>query len=344
VGRGAEAGSCPSNLAALKPAGLLSTRSKPVQTAPRMRPLRSCCAPPLCTWTCCTTALATAHTRSPLRTPSERAEAADQCWTSGRARGCWRCWRRGAGTRSLCIVLLQGVQVFATRGVQTLSLLACTPALCAATTGLLHRPPSRREFSRVRRLAPWRSSPGAWWLPRAAQRCGTSPSWPSGRTSSAVRPSACGHSLRCTLPALKLGCWNLEGRVPGSPSGAAPTAGVYAGMHLGGSRAAVVVTEIFDSELLGEGALPTMRHATAHLLEARSAGLWVSISQAGCTLHASRTAVTAASVCLYSGTGVGCAVLRELQRADSWAPCEDMQTGFGAMPKARPGGGWSYSR
>lgn len=113
-----------------------------------------------------------------------------------------------------------------------------------------------------------------------------------------------------------LGCWNLEGRVPGSPSGAAPTAGVYAGMHLGGSRAAVVVTEIFDSELLGEGALPTMRHATAHLLEARSAGLWVSISQAGCTLHASRTAVTAASVCLYSGTGVGCAVLRELQRAD----------------------------
>jgi len=64
-----------------------------------------------------------------------------------------------------------------------------------------------------------------------------------------------------------LGCWNLEGRVPGSPSGAAPTAGVYAGMHLGGSRAAVVVTEIFDSELLGEGVLPTMRHATAHLLQ-----------------------------------------------------------------------------
>jgi len=76
-----------------------------------------------------------------------------------------------------------------------------------------------------------------------------------------------------TLPALKLGCWNLEGRVARSPSGAAPTASVHAGMHLGGSRAAVVITEIFDSELLGEGVLPTMRHATANLVQARSAGL-----------------------------------------------------------------------
>jgi len=90
--------------------------------------------------------------------------------------------------------------------------LACTPALCAATTGLLPRPPSRREFSRVRRLAPWRSSPGAWWLLRAAQQCGTSLSWPSGRTSSAVRPSACGHSLRCTL------CWAAGTLRAGSPA------------------------------------------------------------------------------------------------------------------------------
>lgn len=29
----------------------------------------------------------------------------------------------------------------------------------------------------------------------------------------------------------------------------------------------VIVTEIFDSELLGEGMLPTMRHAAAHLLQ-----------------------------------------------------------------------------
>lgn len=32
-------------------------------------------------------------------------------------------------------------------------------------------------------------------------------------------------------------------------------------------RADVIVTEIFDSELLGEGILPTMRHAAAHLLK-----------------------------------------------------------------------------
>jgi hypothetical protein len=37
----------------------------------------------------------------------------------------------------------------------------------------------------------------------------------------------------------------------------------------------VLVTEIFDSELLGEGMLPTMRHAVAELLavRARTAGL-----------------------------------------------------------------------
>ena len=95
VGRGTEAGSCPSNHAALKAAGLLSSRCKPVQTALKMRPLRSCCAP-LCTWTCCTTTLATAHMRLPSRTQSERAGAADQSWISGRARGCWRC--RECGT------------------------------------------------------------------------------------------------------------------------------------------------------------------------------------------------------------------------------------------------------
>ena len=32
-------------------------------------------------------------------------------------------------------------------------------------------------------------------------------------------------------------------------------------------RADVIVTEIFDSELLGEGILPTMRHAAKHLLK-----------------------------------------------------------------------------
>ena len=34
----------------------------------------------------------------------------------------------------------------------------------------------------------------------------------------------------------------------------------------------MVVTEIFDSELLGEGVLPTLRHAAANLLEARASG------------------------------------------------------------------------
>jgi hypothetical protein len=33
----------------------------------------------------------------------------------------------------------------------------------------------------------------------------------------------------------------------------------------------VIVTEIFDSELLGEGILPTMRHATANLLKVHPA-------------------------------------------------------------------------
>ena len=32
-------------------------------------------------------------------------------------------------------------------------------------------------------------------------------------------------------------------------------------------RADVIVTEIFDSELLGEGILPTMRHSVKHLLK-----------------------------------------------------------------------------
>lgn len=32
-------------------------------------------------------------------------------------------------------------------------------------------------------------------------------------------------------------------------------------------KADVIVTEIFDSELLGEGILPTMRHAVKHLLQ-----------------------------------------------------------------------------
>ena len=34
-------------------------------------------------------------------------------------------------------------------------------------------------------------------------------------------------------------------------------------------KADVIVTEIFDSELLGEGILPTMRHAVKHLLQVR---------------------------------------------------------------------------
>ena len=44
-----------------------------------------------------------------------------------------------------------------------------------------------------------------------------------------------------------------------------------AGADLGGCKAAVIVTEIFDSELLGEGVLPTMRHAVRELLQARAA-------------------------------------------------------------------------
>ena len=44
-----------------------------------------------------------------------------------------------------------------------------------------------------------------------------------------------------------------------------------AGADLGGCKAAVVMTEIFDSELLGEGVLPTMRHAVRELLQARAA-------------------------------------------------------------------------
>ena len=32
-------------------------------------------------------------------------------------------------------------------------------------------------------------------------------------------------------------------------------------------RANILVTEVFDTELIGEGAIPTFRHAHAHLLE-----------------------------------------------------------------------------
>ena len=38
-------------------------------------------------------------------------------------------------------------------------------------------------------------------------------------------------------------------------------------------RADVIVTEIFDSELIGEGILPTMRHAVKHLLRVRHSSL-----------------------------------------------------------------------
>lgn len=38
---------------------------------------------------------------------------------------------------------------------------------------------------------------------------------------------------------------------------------------MGGSKATLIITEIFDSELLGEGVLPTLRHAAAALLQAR---------------------------------------------------------------------------
>jgi len=48
-------------------------------------------------------------------------------------------------------------------------------------------------------------------------------------------------------------------------------------LHISGDKSAdrpdmprkpdVIVTEIFDSELLGEGVLPTMRHAVKHLLQ-----------------------------------------------------------------------------
>lgn len=39
--------------------------------------------------------------------------------------------------------------------------------------------------------------------------------------------------------------------------------------HCMDRKADVIVTEIFDSELLGEGILPTMRHAVKHLLQVR---------------------------------------------------------------------------
>lgn len=39
------------------------------------------------------------------------------------------------------------------------------------------------------------------------------------------------------------------------------------------SKADVIVTEIFDSALLGEGLLPSMRHSAKHLLKVRHSRL-----------------------------------------------------------------------
>ena len=38
-------------------------------------------------------------------------------------------------------------------------------------------------------------------------------------------------------------------------------------------RANILVTEVFDTELIGEGALSTFKHAHAHLLEVRNYGI-----------------------------------------------------------------------
>ena len=40
-------------------------------------------------------------------------------------------------------------------------------------------------------------------------------------------------------------------------------------------KADVIVTEIFDSELIGEGILPTVRHAVKHLLKVGPSALLV---------------------------------------------------------------------
>ena len=42
-----------------------------------------------------------------------------------------------------------------------------------------------------------------------------------------------------------------------------------AGHMAGGQRANILVTEVFDTELIGEGALVTFAHAHKHLLEVK---------------------------------------------------------------------------
>ena len=48
---------------------------------------------------------------------------------------------------------------------------------------------------------------------------------------------------------------------------AADVAGTSSSSIMIPCKADVIVTEIFDSELIGEGILPTMRHAVKHLLQ-----------------------------------------------------------------------------
>ena len=68
----------------------------------------------------------------------------------------------------------------------------------------------------------------------------------------------------------KSGSWHYTRDADQSTCARACT-GAGAGQAAGGldAPADVIVTEIFDSELIGEGILPTMRHAVAHLLQVR---------------------------------------------------------------------------
>ncbi|GIM12474.1 hypothetical protein Vretimale_15814 [Volvox reticuliferus] len=58
----------------------------------------------------------------------------------------------------------------------------------------------------------------------------------------------------------------LQAAVVAHAAAAAAGGGAAAGPDMYG-RADIIVTEIFDSELLGEGMIPTMRHAVQHLLK-----------------------------------------------------------------------------
>ena len=50
-------------------------------------------------------------------------------------------------------------------------------------------------------------------------------------------------------------------------------------------RANVLVTEVFDTELIGEGALGTFRHAHQSLLQARNTYFLLTYLHICCTVH-----------------------------------------------------------